>query len=170
MVNTVKDIIKTRKIAILAADGVDELSLTTVKDALTAAGEVVEIVAPRLNFIISESDTQIPVDHSFLTAASVFYYAVYVPGGTNSVANIEAEKDAIHFLNEAFKHCKAIAADASTLQVLEATYFVKKLPADYSDQTVLKEGLVVGEEPETVAYKFILAISRDRENPRKLPA
>jgi len=174
MARTVKDSIKTRKIAFLAADGVDELSLTTVKDALTAAGAVVEIIAPRLNYIISESDTQIPVDHSFLTAASVFYDAVYVPGGINSVATIEADADAVHFLNEAFKHCKAIAADAGAMQVLEATYFSKKLPADYSDQTVLKEGLVVGDDPETIADKFILAISQhrfwDREKPRKIPA
>jgi catalase len=174
MKGTVKDSIKTRKVAFLAADGVDELSLTTVKDALVAAGAVVEIIAPRLNYIVSESDVEIPVDHSFLTAASVFYDAVYVPGGTNSVAAIEADADAIHFLNEAFKHCKAIAADAAAMQVLEATYFSKKLPVDFSDQTVLKEGLVVGDEPETVADKFILAIARhrfwDREKPRKIPA
>jgi catalase len=174
MAGTAKDSIKTRKIAFLAADGVDDLSLTTVKDALTAAGAVVEVIAPRLNYIVSESDSKIPVDHSFLTAASVLYDAVYVPGGTNSVATIEADADAVHFLNEAFKHCKAIAADAGAMQVLEATYFAKKLPAEYSDQTVLKEGLVVGEDSEVVAEKFILAISQhrfwEREKPRKIPA
>lgn len=173
MVNTPKDSIKTRKIAFLAADGVDELSLATVRDALTAAGAVVEVIAPRLNYIVAANDAHIPVDHSFLTAASVLFDAVYVPGGTNSVATIEADADAVHFLNEAFKHCKPIAADASAIQVLETTYFAKKLPADYSDQTVLKEGLVVGDDPETVADKFILAISQhrfwEREKPRKIP-
>jgi len=174
MAGTIKDTIKTRKIAFLAADGVDELSLTTVKDALIAAGAAVEIIAPRLNYIVSESDTKIPVDHSFLTAASVLYDAVYVPGGVNSVATIEADADAIHFLNEAFKHCKAIAADAGAIQVLEATYFAKKLPSDYSEQTVLREGLIVGDDSESVADKFILAIAQhrfwDREKPRKIPA
>jgi catalase len=174
MAGTVKDSIKTRKVAFLAADGVDELSITTVKDALTAAGAVVEIIAPRLNYIVSQNDVRITVDHSFLTSASVLYDAIYVPGGTNSVATIEADADAIHFLNEGFKHCKAIAADAGATQVLEATYFAKKIPADFSDQTVLKEGLVVGEDLETVADKFILAISQhrfwDREKPRKIPA
>jgi catalase len=174
MAHTVKDNIKTRKIAFLAADGVDEVSLTTVKDALTAAGAVVEVIAPRLNYIVAENDAQIPVDHSFLTAASVFYDAVYVPGGTNSVATIEADADAVHFLNEAFKHCKAIAADAGAMQVLEATYFAKKLPAEYSDATVINEGLIVGEEAEILADKFILAISQhrfwDREKPKKVPA
>jgi catalase len=174
MANTVKDTIKTRKIAILAADGVSDSSLTVVRDALVAAGAVVEVIAPRLNYVLSENDVEIPVHHSFLTAASVLYDAVYVPGGTNSAATIEADADAVHFLNEAFKHCKAIAADAGAMQVLEATYFAKKLPTEFSDQTVLKEGLVVLDDPASLADKFILAISQhrfwDREKPRKIPA
>ncbi|MCF0069379.1 catalase [Dyadobacter sp. CY261] len=174
MANTPKDSIKTRKIAFLAADGVDERSVTTVRDALQSAGAVVEIIAPRQNYIVAENDVQISVDHSFLTAASVLYDAVYVPGGTNSVATIEADADAVHFLNEAFKHCKAIAADSAAIQVLEATYFGKKLPADFSDQTVLKEGLVVVDDPAVLSDKFILAVSQhrfwEREKPRKIPA
>jgi catalase len=174
MANTIKDSIKTRKIAFLVADGVDGKSLQTVKSALKAAGAVVEIIAPRLGYVIAEDDEQIPVDHSFLTAASVLYDAVYVPGGTNSVATIEAEADAVHFLNEAFKHCKAIAADDQAIQVLEATYFSKKLPADFSKESVLREGLVVSGDADDLADKFILAIAQhrfwEREKPRKIPA
>ncbi|WP_026629807.1 catalase [Dyadobacter alkalitolerans] len=174
MVNTPKDSIQTRKIAFLAADGVDEKSITTVRDALVSAGAVVEIISTRHNYIVTESDTKLPVDHTFLTAASVLYDAVYVPGGTNSVASIEAEADAVHFLNEAFKHCKPIASDLSAIQVLEATYFSKKLPPDYDDATILKEGLVVLDDVDQLADKFILAISQhrfwEREKPRKIPA
>ncbi|TDE15557.1 catalase [Dyadobacter psychrotolerans] len=174
MANTIKDTVETRKIAFLAADGVDEVSLKTVKAALEAEGAVVEVIAPRLNYIISANDEEIYVSHSFLTASSVLYDAVYVPGGTNSVATIEAEADAIHFLNEAFKHCKAIAADESAAQVLEATYFSKKIPSDFSEETVLREGIVVGGDAETLADKFIIAIAQhrfwEREKPRKIPA
>ncbi|MGB8192201.1 MAG: catalase, partial [Chitinophagaceae bacterium] len=174
MANTVKNTIRTRQIAILAADGVDGNSLNTVKTALTAEGAVVEVIAPRQGYVISEGDEQIPVDHSFLTSASVFYDAVYVPGGTNSVATLEAEPDAIHFLNEAFKHCKAIAADAQAMQVLEATYFIKKLPPDFSDESVMREGIVISDRPEKLAKQFINAIAQhrfwDREKPRKVPA
>jgi catalase len=144
MANTIKDTIVSRKVAILAADGVDEESLVTVKSTLEAAGAIVEVIAPRLGFIIAENDTKIPVDQSFLTAASVLFDAVYVPGGLNSVASVEADADAVHFLNEAFKHCKAIAAHEQATQVLEATYFSKKLPEEYTDEIVLREGVVVG--------------------------
>lgn len=174
MVNTVKDNIRTRQIAILAADGVNEKSLNTVKKALIAEGAVVEVIAPRQGFILSAGKEQIPVDKSFLTTASVFYDAVYVPGGTNSVATLEAEPDAIHFLNESFKHCKAIAADTQALQVLNTTYFTKKIPADNSKDTGLKEGVIISDDATDLAKQFVTAIAQhrfwEREKPRKVPA
>lgn len=174
MANTPKDSIETRKIAFLTADGVDGKSLTTVKNALEAEGAIVEIIAPRLGYVLTEDDEQIFVSHSYLTAASVLYDAVYVPGGTNSVATVEAEADAIHFLNQAFKHCKAIAADAQAIQVLEATYFIKKLPVDFTEENVLAEGVIVSDDAAQLAEKFVLAIEQhrfwEREKPRKIPA
>jgi len=174
MANNPKDSIKTRKIAFLAADGVDSNSLNTVKTALEAEGAIVEVIAPRLNYILSTTDEEIRVHHSFLTAASVLYDAVYVPAGTNSVATVEAEADAVHFLNEAFKHCKAIAADAGAMQVIEATYFARKIPADFSDESVLLDGIVISDDPAKLAKQFITAIAQhrfwEREKPRKIPA
>ncbi len=174
MANTIKDSIATRKVAILAADGVDGKSLSTVKDTLVAQGAIVHVIAPKLGEIISAEDQKIQVDESFLTAASVLYDAVYVPGGTNSAASLEAEANAVHFLNEAFKHCKAIAADAGAIQVLEAGYFFKKLPAEYSAETVLREGVVVSDDLNSLTDLFVQMIARhrfwEREVPRKIPA
>ncbi len=174
MAGYVLDNIRTRVVAILVADGVDEASLKTVRDTLIAEGAVVEVIAPRLGNIMSENDTEVPVDKSFLTTASIFYDAVYVPGGTNSVATLEADPDAVHFLNEAFKHCKAIAADTDALQVLDATYFRKRLPADNSDESVKTEGIVVGNNATEVARQLVLAMCQHRfwtrEKARKIPA
>ncbi|MEJ7827813.1 MAG: catalase [Segetibacter sp.] len=174
MANTIKDSIRTRKIAILAADGVMEAELMTVKNSLLAQGAMVDVIAPRLGTIAGANGTQITVDKSLLTVASVLYDAVYVPGGANSVATLEAEADAIHFLNEAYKHCKAIAATGDALQVLEATYFAKKLPEDNSDATVMREGVIIGTDAGSVAKQFIAAIAQhrfwEREKPRKIPA
>lgn len=174
MANTIKDSIRTRKIAILAADGVMEAELMTVKNSLLAQGAMVDVIAPRLGTIAGANGTQITVDKSLLTVASVLYDAVYVPGGANSVATLEAEADAIHFLNEAYKHCKAIAATGDALQVLEVTYFAKKLPEDNSDATVMREGVIIGTDAGNVAKQFIAAIAQhrfwEREKPRKIPA
>lgn len=174
MKDTIKDTIKSRKIAFLVADGVDAKSVETVKSAILAGGGVVHIIAPKLGTVIAANNVEIPVDESFLTAASVLYDAVYVPGGVNSVASLEAEANAVHFLNEAFKHCKAIAADEQAIQVLEATYFSKKLPQEFSDKTILKEGIVMGKDSAKLAKQFIKAISQhrfwEREKAREIPA
>lgn len=162
MANTTKETIQSRKVAILATDGVDEKALFAMKEALEDEGASVEVVATHLGFITSLNNEQIQVDDTTLTTASVLFDAVYVPGGSNSVASLEADADAVHFLNEAFKHCKPIAADTEAIQVIEATYFSKKVNAD--------EGVLVGRPPAA----FIEAIKQhrfwERERARKIPA
>lgn len=174
MVGTIKNTIKTRKIAILAADGVAANSLDKVKNALVAEGAVVEVIAPKLGEIKSDDGAKITVDQSFLTAASVLYDAVYVPGGKDSILALGMEANAVHFLNEAFKHCKAIAADEEAKPMLESTYFFKKLPENNSDGTATKVGLIIGNDPDKLAKQFIAAIAQhrfwDREKLRKVPA
>ena len=166
MANTKKDSIRTRKIAILAADGVNAASLTTMKNALAKEGALAEIIAPKLGFIVAENNIEIEVNKSLLTTASVLYDAVYVPGGTTSIATLEGEPDAIHFLNEAFKHCKAIAFDKGAEQLLEATYFKKKIELD--------GGILMGDNVSKLAPLFISAIAQhrfwEREKPRKVPS
>ena len=173
MANTIKNSIRTRKIAILAADGVDDTALQTMKKALLAEGAVVELIAPRLGSIKGKNKALLPVDKSFLTAASVLYDAVYVPGGAMSVATLAAEPDAIHFLNEAFKHCKAIAADLEAGPVLQATYFFSKLPKDKSEKMAMQDGIAIGQS-KTLARTFIEMIAQhrfwQREKPGKVPA
>ncbi|RYG31324.1 MAG: catalase HPII, partial [Chitinophagaceae bacterium] len=173
MANTIKETIKTRKVAVLVADGVSDDSVMTVQDILLEAGAVVDIIAPRLGTVQGEKDTLIPIKQSLFTTASVLYDAVYVPGGTNSVATLAKDPDAIHFLNEAYRHCKPIAADEAARQVLEETYFYKKLPTDSSEETVLEEGVAIHAEPARLAQLFtrIIAMHRfwDREVSRKVP-
>jgi len=174
MANTIKGSIATRKVAILVADGVNQTSLTTVKNALQGAGATVDVIAPKLGKVMGDTDEEMAADKAFFNTASVLYDAVYVPGGTNSVAALEADPDAIHFLNEAFRHCKAIAADTDAMQVLEATYFGKKLPVDNTEETAMMEGVIVENNPLLLAETFIKAIGQhrfwDREQARKVPA
>lgn len=174
MANSFKNSIITRKIAILAADGVNEQSLKAMQKALQSEGATVEIISTKLGYIVSEMNEEIKVDKSFLTAASVLFDAVYVPGGTNSVAAIEAEPDAIHFLNEAFKHCKAIAADADALSVLKSTYFGAKIPEEYQKTSEMLEGVLISAHTDELASQFINAIAMHRfwkrEKRDKVPA
>ena len=49
-------------------------------------------------------------DFSLRNAASVLFDAVYVAGGEAAAAVLTTHADALHFVDEAFRHCKAIAA------------------------------------------------------------
>jgi catalase len=168
MAGTIKNTIQTRKIALLAADGFDEPALMKMKKALEGEGAVTHVVAPKLGMITAENDREVVADQSFLTAASVLYDAVYVAGGDMCAANLEAEPNAIHFINEAYKHCKAIAAESSAMPVLEATYFSKKL-----QDKKREDGVLIGDNKQLSA-NFIKAIAQhrfwDRELARKVPA
>ncbi|MFE3870492.1 catalase [Flavobacterium sp. ZS1P70] len=171
MENTVKDSIKTRQVAILAADGIDDISLNTMKEALEAAGAQTKIIAPHLGFIATATSKQIKVDQSFLTAASVLFDAVYVPDGKRSATALKEEPDAIHFINEAYKHCKAIAADGSGVDFIYLTAVgVKIQNEDKADKNNLATGVLLNRDSK----EFINAIAQhrfwEREKRGKVPA
>lgn len=173
MENTVKDTIASRKIAVLAADGVDASSLKIVTDAIQSEGGIVHIISPKLGQITGSDNKPIQVEESFLTAASVLYDGIYVPGGEASVNKLQSNPDAIHFLNEGFKHCKAIAADSEARPVLDATYFLSNAP-EFDGGSSLDAGLIIEGDAKSLADKFIKAIGRhrfwEREKKRKVPA
>jgi len=169
MANTVKDTIKTRQIAILTADGVDDVSLNKMKQSLEAAGAQTYIIAPHLGNITSEKNKQIKVHQSFLTGSSVLFDAVYIPGGQQSSVALQNEPDAIHFINEAYKHCKAIAAEAEGMDLLIKTAAGIKMK-DKTDKNHLAKGVLINRNPK----EFIKAIAQhrfwEREKPGKVPA
>ena len=114
-----KDSIKSRKVAILAADGVNSDELMAVKQALAASGAHAKIVSKHGGKIKSADGQEIDVEMTFVTAASVMFDAIYVPGGKQSIDTLKKEGDAINFITEAFKHCKAIAASGEGINLFE---------------------------------------------------
>jgi catalase len=173
MANSVKDTIKTRKIAVLAADGVDAAALTTMRQALTAAGATVKVVAPRLGALQSASGAPVQVDYSLLTASSVLFDAVYVPGGATSVATLRGEDKALHFVQEAYTHCKAMAATGAGTALLDASHLVRQphsTPRQAGNPFETTAGVIVGADGQLadVAAEFIKAIAHHRHWGREM--
>ncbi|RYG01599.1 MAG: catalase, partial [Chitinophagaceae bacterium] len=163
--------IATRKIAVLVTDGFEAKSLSSIHEKLKADGAVVELVSTHLGKIKPGSGDPVNVDRSLLTTPSVVYDAVYVAGGKESIAALAEDPDAIHFLNQAYRHCKPIAAHETAKPLLQKTYFADKLPAKSDNESAEKEGIVIGQD---VSELFILAIKQHRfwtrEKARKVPA
>ena len=109
---------KSRKVAILAADGVDASGVDAMKKALTAAGATTKVVAPRGGTLTGTRGAKIPVDWSLLTVGSVLFDAVFVPGGADSVKTLGQDAMAVLFVTEAYKHCKAVAATGAGIALL----------------------------------------------------
>ena len=128
--NTKFNTIATRQIAVLAADGVDAGSLEKMQKALEKQGAVVKIIAPMGGTIKAAAGKKtFKVFASIKTTESVLYDALFIPGGEASVNALLGEAKFIKFVNETFKHCKAISVDGEGKKLLEAS-FVKKYMKD----------------------------------------
>ena len=110
--------IKARRIAILTADGVNDEAFTKIKKDLCELDAKVMIIAPRHGFVKTKSGDEYPIDESYLTADSVVFDAIYVPGG-ESVKTLLGNAEAIHFITEAFKHCKPIGSDSNGKELIK---------------------------------------------------
>jgi catalase len=167
MEGTIKNTIKTRKVAFLVANGVKDESLNKMKKALVDNGATVKLISLKQGAITTEAGKQIPVDGSFLTDASVLYDAIYIPDGKNSIAALMTEPNSIHFVNEAYKHCKAIATGADGIALFKKSY-VKE--TELKNLNMEEAGVIT----DGNADKFIGCISRhrfwEREVFRKVPA
>src|SRR5262249_1435718 len=119
MLNLRPDTIKTRKIAFLVADGFADSSVSEMKLMLMKEGAKTCTVAPRLGVLTGAYGDTANADFSLMTGSSVLFDAVYVPDGEESVAALKREEEALNFLKEAFKHCKAIAAAGAGVELLQ---------------------------------------------------
>jgi catalase len=148
--NLLPENIKTRKVAILAANGVDGAAIDAMKKALAAEGAHAKLLGPTSAPVKTADGKMLPVDASMEGMPSVIFDAVFVPGGAASVKALSGDGVALHYLLEAYKHLKAIAlqGDAKQLQDL------LKLEAD--------AGLLQGKDVPALTKPFFAAIGQHR--------
>ncbi|BAV07619.1 DJ-1/PfpI family protein [Filimonas lacunae] len=146
--------IRLRRVAILAADGVHNASLQIMKNTLLQQGAEVEIVAPEQGLIVAEDNSLILVGHSLERATPLYYDAVYVAGGKTCVAALLKEVAAIRFLNETYRHGKAIALNNDALPLIAYTSF--------GASTSCMDGVVTDSDIQLLCGQFIEAIGQHR--------
>jgi catalase len=164
MAHSRKDTIQSRVVAILSANGVDENALTSLENILKSKGAMAKVIAPEGNMIKSSKGNNISVDHSFLTCASVLFDAVFVPGGSKSIDILMNNSDAIHFVNQAYKHCKAIGATGEGVDFIQSTFVGKKLAESMGANSTAGEGVIInnGDDVSKTVNDFIKAVAQHR--------
>jgi catalase len=110
--------IRGRKVAILIAGGVDASSVSRAEEALSSAGAVVRLVAPRLG-TMKAGGTSIEPDATFETAPSVAFDAVVVPDGKGAAA-LASLGHVLEFVKDSYRHCKPLLVLGAGAKVLEA--------------------------------------------------
>jgi catalase len=116
---TVHDSIKTRQVAALIGEGFDAAQLNEMRQRLTAEGAILKLVSQTLNPVAGNDGAAVTPDKSYRTSASVLFDAVYVPGGSH-IEVLKTHGDAMHFINEVFRHGKPIGATGEGLDLLAA--------------------------------------------------
>ena len=115
--------VKTRKVAILVANGIEPATMRRIQRDLTEAGAICKIIGPHLGSVSTAGGRQLAVDHTFSNMPSVMFDAVLLPGGAESAATLCGMGDAVHFVLEAYKHCKTICAVNEGVQLLSTLGF-----------------------------------------------
>ncbi|MDY0779507.1 catalase [Tenacibaculum sp. IB213877] len=152
--NTKFDTIETRQIAVLVADGFDMKAFKKMTSTLEKEGAMVKLVAPHGGTVTCSDNMEHEVDAAIATTESVLFDAVYIPGGKKAVKALQKEAKIKKFINEAFKHCKAIAADGEGEELLDTTFV-----ADYKDDAAV----CINEKPK----QFRDAIAQHRNWERR---
>jgi len=109
------------------ADGFDLAQVTAVRGALSAQGALCFIIGNRRGHIKSSSqstsedpqETGLGADYGWETGRSVLFDAIYVPGGAQSALTMRESGRAVHWVREAFQHCKPIAASGEGVDFIQ---------------------------------------------------
>jgi len=149
---TVKPMVASRKVAILCTDGASGQDIADMKAALLKNDAKGLLIAPHLGFLTTDDGGELPIDFSFLTAASVLFDAVYIPGG-NGQPELANDPDVMEFLNDAYRHCKVIGASGQGGEVLSSIGFGKS-PSD--------SGIINGAGEGNFTTNFIKALGAHR--------
>ncbi|GGF93727.1 catalase [Paenibacillus abyssi] len=144
----------TRKVGVIIGHHYEGDDVTSVLDKLKKAGIQPEIISDKLGMIKGSKGKELEVKHTFLTADSVLFDAIYAVGGSGGSKSFE--KEAISFIEEAFAHYKPIGATEEAKQWLEAS------------DAIDSPGIVVGKATGEFAKKFVDAVAAHRHWDRQL--
>lgn len=156
MKNTAKDSIESRVIGFIMEDGVNATDVQMLKSKLEKKGAEVQIIAGSLAPVTADDGTVFIPKHSLTSTASVCFDALYLCSGKDSVDILmkdENKPGTIHFVNEAYKHCKSIYFGKETEAIYKASQVATKTHNDPA---------IVNSEIKNADELFIKAIANHR--------
>lgn len=106
--------LKSKKVAILATDGFEQVELSKPKQALEEAGAQTHIIAPKSGQIQGwnhfDKGDYFPVDVALEQANAAEYDALVLPGGVANPDQLRTDQKAVQFIRSFVEAGKPIAA------------------------------------------------------------
>jgi protease I len=159
-----------KRVAILVADGFEQVELTGPKQALELAGAATKIVSPAKGQVKGWNHTewgdQFPVDLPLEQARPDDFDALLLPGGVMNPDKLRANKQAVQFVKAFVDSGKPIAAichgpwtliEAGAVRGRKMTSYasiqtdLKNAGANWVDQEVVSDqGIVTSRKPDDI--------------------
>ncbi|WP_019816370.1 catalase [Saccharomonospora saliphila] len=130
----------TRTVAVLTADGGDGAGIRGLVAALRERGVAAEVLAITEGEQSSVSGDSLTADRAVNTMASVLYDGVVVASGSDAVSTLADDGYAVHFVAEAYKHAKPVAAFGAGAELLRRAGVVE--PVAKNSEVVDEHGVV----------------------------
>jgi catalase len=159
--------IKTKRIAILAANGVNGSSVNALYDAILAQGGVPRILGIQLGKIETIEGNALDAEATIETMPGVLFDAMVIANGEQSIINLTRDARSIEFLRDQYRHCKPIMVSNAAKVLLDKAGIQLELP----DGTI-DPGLIISDEYDNdTALKsieqFIMAVGKPRDHSRE---
>lgn len=152
--------IRTRRVAIVMADGIDGIAAMRLHDELALQGAVPRFVGLHMGPVRSEAGASLQAEVSLEAAPSVLWDAAIFPDGEAATKNLLGSGQALEFLKEQYRHCKPILVLGSARLLLEKA----GIPSHSSDSGLLK---VSADRLEEAIPAFIAALTAHRHLERE---
>ena len=115
-----KPTLQGRKVGALIGDGFDRNLVEKLRTAVTKAGALFEIVAPKIGGALAGDGTKVGADHIISGGPSVIFDAVIVAPGAAAIPHLLGETAAKDWVSDAFSHCKVMGVVGAAQPLLDA--------------------------------------------------
>ena len=159
--------VRTRRVAILLADGVDSPSIATVQAALLAAGATVHLVASRLGPVKPVSGKPIFATGTLENSAPVLFDGLVLPDGAGGVAALGARIEVMDFISNQVRHGKTILVIGASKGLIERAGVAVTLANGDADPGIL---VTAATDAGPAAQAFIAALGSHRHPEREAGA
>jgi len=156
--------IRTRKVALLVADGIDGEAVAAIQASLLEAGAIGRLVGPRIGPFTTASGETMEADASMENEPGFLFDGLVLPDGEAGVELLATDGHTAEFIKDQYRHCKTILALGASRMLLAESKVSETLLDGGPDA-----GVIVGDvgDSDNAIQMFIAALGKHRHPQRE---